>query len=243
MRKNARIGHAAPPKPIILIPPFFGREYFFEKEGFLDIELLLIGDFSKYLPHVILGLKLLGQRGIGPMRYENLNRFIIDSIKMKNSNSIVFQNEYIDLINFQRQNIHTLENLTGDTFLVKFRTPYTGSKFPPSPEEFINRIRNRLIRFVNEYGTQERVPECVVEGDILKVNPHFHKLRRRSKRSDKKLFKGYTGEVLYHYSFLNSAARWMLQVGRILGCGPDSAFGCGFVDISPVKDTENFLKK
>ncbi|MHA1265543.1 MAG: hypothetical protein ACTSRS_09940 [Candidatus Helarchaeota archaeon] len=243
MRNKASRGHAPPPKPIILIPPFFAKEYFFQKEGFLDLDLLLIGDFSKYLPHVILGLKLLGQRGIGSMRYENLNRFIIEFIQMKNSKSIIFQNEYIDLMQFRRKNVQEMGEIQGDTFLVKFRTPFTGREFPPPPDLFISWIRNRLIRFVNEYGTQDRVPEYVAEGEILDMDSHFHKLWRRSVRSNKTLFKGYTGMVLYRYSFLNSAARWLLQLGPIIGCGPDSAFGCGFFNIDSVPNMEELPKK
>ncbi|MFX1294496.1 MAG: hypothetical protein ACFFD2_06545 [Promethearchaeota archaeon] len=232
MRNRAKRGYAAPIKPIILIPPFFGKELYLEKNGFLKLELLLVGDFVKYFPHVILGLSLLGKRGLGNMRYENVNRFVIESIESKTSKSVVFDGENINLSNFCQLNIKELDGLKGNSFLIKFRTPYTGHDFPPAPERFIERIRNRFIRFVNEYGTQEHIPESIAEGKLESVTRHFHYLPRRSSRSNKTLFKGNTGIVSYKYSFLNSTARWLLHVGSIIGCGPDTAFGCGFFDIS-----------
>lgn len=232
MSKQAKKGHAAPVKPIILIPPFFGKEMYLEKDGFLDLEILLFGEFGKYLPHVIFSMNFLGQRGVGSLRYENLNRFVIESIEAKNSKYTIYNGEIIDLVNFSTQDIKHLSELKGDTFVVKFRTPYTGGNFPPEPDRFLERIRNRLIRFVNEYGTQEHLPEFVADGELESVTRHFHYLPRRSSRSDKTLFKGYTGIVTYKYSFLNSAARWLLHAGSIIGCGPDIAFGCGFFDIS-----------
>jgi len=231
MQEKAKKGYAKPPKPIILIPPFFGKEMVLHQEGFLDVELLLLGDFGRYMPHVILGMSLLGKRGLGSIRYDNINRFIIESIESKDSNAIVFDGENINLINFQRINVKELKGMEGNIFEIKFRTPFTGPEFPPDPVLFLELIRNRLIRFINEYGTQERVPEFAAEGELESVTPHFHYLPRHSSRSDKTLFKGYTGVVSYRYSFLNTTARWLLRVGTILGGGSDAAFGCGFFDI------------
>ena len=235
-QKEAKKGYAPPPKPIVLVPPFFGKEIFWEQDGFLDLELLLIGDFGKYIPHVILGLNLLGKRGLGSIRYENMNRFVIESIESKGTNATIFDGQSINLLNFKRLNLKELALLEGNEFIVKFRTPFTGPEFPPDPVLFLHLIRNRFIRLVNEYGTQERIPEFVAEGELGSVTSHFHKLPRYSSRSEKTLFKGYTGIVTYKYSFLNATARWLLHVGAIMGCGSDIGFGCGFYDIIPNPD-------
>ncbi|MHA1360048.1 MAG: hypothetical protein ACTSQI_19420 [Candidatus Helarchaeota archaeon] len=237
MREKATRGHAKPIKPIILIPPFFGREMFFREAGFLNLELLLFGDFMKYIPHVILGLNLLGQRGIGSVRYTNLNRFIIDTIISKTTGAVIYDGGSLSLTNYRQHDITKFPDIEGDTFIVKFRTPYSGPDFPPEPDQFLTRIRNRLIRFVNEYGSQARVPEVVGTGKIVKATKHFHHLERRSSRSQKRVFKGHTGIVTYHYTYLNQAARWLLQVGAFTGCGPDAAFGFGFFDINPAHST------
>lgn len=231
MRERASRGHAKPIKPLILIPPFFGKELYLQEAGFLDLELLLVGNFGKYLPHVILGLNLLGQRGLGSMRYANQNRFILSSVVMKQTQQPIFDGVTINLTHFQPQNVATFSGCEADSVILKFRTPYTGFDFPPAPDRLLDRVRNRLIRLVNEYGTQERIPEAVAEGEIVNFTAHCHELKRRSNRSDKTQFKGYTGIVSYKFSFLNTTARWLLRLGAIIGCGPDAAFGCGFFDI------------
>jgi len=72
---------------------------------------------------------------------------------------------------------------------IGFKTPFTAPSFPPEFDSLLNLIRNRLIRFVNEF---------VAEGEIKKYVRHYHNLQR-------------------------------LNVGFVIGCGPDSSFGCGFL--------------
>ena len=38
----------------------------------------------------------------------------------------------------------------------------------------------------------------------------------------------YTGVVTYDVDELDDMKAWMLQLGFIVGCGPDCSFGCGF---------------
>ncbi len=230
-REKARRGHAAPIKPVILIPPFFGKEMHFKQDGRLTLDILVLGDFKKYLPHVIFGLTLIGKRGIGSVRYEDVNRFVVESIESPLQGKVIYDGESINLNNFNPVDVIDLNGVEKDAFEVRFRTPFTGKEFPPGPERFLKLVRNRLIRFVNEYGTQEKVPDFIAEGEIEKASRHFHELERKSSRSDKTLFKSHTGIVSYKYSYLNQSARWLLNVATIIGCGPDASFGCGFLEI------------
>ncbi|MDI6859686.1 MAG: hypothetical protein QMC85_04245 [Methanocellales archaeon] len=90
-------------------------------------------------------------------------------------------------------------------------------------------IRNRLIRFVNEYGSKEKIPEFIAKGEIRNCLKNYHELQRRSMRSDKTLFRGYTGVIEYDIKEIDDVGRWLLNIGFIIGCGPDSSFGCGFL--------------
>ncbi|MCW3133455.1 MAG: hypothetical protein N2V78_03905 [Methanophagales archaeon] len=103
---------------------------------------------------------------------------------------------------------------------IGFKTPFTAPSFPPEFDSLLNLIRNRLIRFVNDF---------VAEGEIKKYVRHYHNLQRRSIRSNKTKFDGYTGIIEYSIKEIDDAGRWLLNVGFVIGCGPDSSFGCGFL--------------
>ncbi|MHA1300524.1 MAG: hypothetical protein ACTSO9_13985 [Candidatus Helarchaeota archaeon] len=233
-RDKSKRGYSAPVKPVILIPPFFGKEMYFKENGTLDLGILIFGNFRKFLPHVVFGLSLAGKRGICSIRYENCNRFIVNSILTKRDGRVIFDGENINLNNFRPVDITKINGLNGKSFRVMFKTPFTARDFPPDAETFIKLVRNRLIRFVNEYGTQEKVPDFIAEGEIESIKKHFHRLRRRSSRSNKTTFESHTGIIVYKYSFLDASARWLLSIAPIIGCGPDASFGCGFLDIQKV---------
>ncbi|MHA1894547.1 MAG: CRISPR system precrRNA processing endoribonuclease RAMP protein Cas6 [Candidatus Helarchaeota archaeon] len=229
IKNEARVGHAPPVKPVIFIPPFFGRSLFIKEDPVLNVDMLFFGDFIKYAPHIICGINRLGSKGLGSMRYENLNRFVLSEMKDKLTNISIFNGTYLNLTGFQAQEIKEVPLYLEKKIRIGFRTPFTGKDFPPDLDTLIELIRRRLIRFVNEHGNKERVPEFHASGKIIQCESHFHKLERRSSRSDKRTFKGFTGIVEYHFRELDDVARWLLSVGLILGCGPDSSFGCGFL--------------
>jgi CRISPR/Cas system endoribonuclease Cas6 (RAMP superfamily) len=229
MKEKSRRGYAPPIKPIILIPPFFGKKMRIEKEPRLSIEALFFGDFTKYLPHVILAMSLLGKRGLYAQRYEGLNRFEIKEIGCSLSQRIVYDGETIFLKNLTVIDIKDLDPLKTKRARIGFKTPFTGREFPPEPSDLLNGIRNRLIRFVNEYGNGENIPEIGVSGRVEGFTRHYHRLERRSRRSDKRVFHSYTGVVEYCFEELDRMAAWILGLGFHIGCGPDASFGCGFL--------------
>lgn len=229
MRKEADRGHAPPQKPIILIPPFFGKEMMFDEEGHLDVDLLFFGDFKKYLPHVLLGLRLGGQQGIGSMRYYGQNRFKVDSAFCQFSEKKVYDEKTIKLDNLKTVDAGDIEPISKNKIKIGFKTPFTGKEFPPPLDYLLSLSRYRLIHFVNEYGNGERIPEFKVEADIIDYDEHYHKLQRRSRRSDKTMFHSYTGVVEYDIKDIDEVGEWLLGMAMTIGCGPDSSFGCGFL--------------
>jgi CRISPR/Cas system endoribonuclease Cas6 (RAMP superfamily) len=117
----------------------------------------------------------------------------------------------------------------GATLKLGYKTPFTGNPFPPPPERLLWMIRRRLIGFVNEYGDESPVADYKCIGKITHTSIHAHDLQRRSTRSEKRYFKAYTGVVDYQFDELDEIGRWLLNLGFTIGCGPDSSFGCGFL--------------
>jgi len=229
MRKEADRGHAPPQKPIILVPPFFGKEMRFDEDGHLDVELLFFGDFKKYLPHVLLGLRLGGQQGIGSMRYYGQNRFKVDKAVCQFSKKEVYDGESIKLDNLKTIDVKDVGPIWKENLKIGFKTPFTGKEFPPSMDYLLSLARYRLIHFGNEYGNGEKIPNFEVDAKIKDHDRHYHKLQRRSSRSDKTQFNSYTGVVEYEIEDIDETGEWLLGVALTIGCGPDSSFGCGFL--------------
>jgi len=67
-RPYAKRGHASPPRPIVLVLPFFGRKIALKGGGRISVELLLLDRTTKNLPHVILALQQFGSQGLGEGR-------------------------------------------------------------------------------------------------------------------------------------------------------------------------------
>jgi CRISPR/Cas system endoribonuclease Cas6 (RAMP superfamily) len=229
MKEKAEKGHAPPVKPIVLIPPFFGKSLEIEKDATLDVDVLFCGDFARYLPHVILGMNLFGKRGLYTQRYHGLNRFEVRSITCCFSHKKVYDGETIFLKSLKTADIKDIPYKPSKEITIGFKTPFTGMKFPPDFHTLLTLIRNRVIRFVNEYGNKEKVLPVTATGHTREYTEHYHKLERRSSRSRKNVFHSSTGVVTYDIDELNDTGAWMLQLGFIVGCGPDCSFGCGFL--------------
>lgn len=234
MKKTSKRGESAPPKPLVLVPPFFGRTMFVEEEGYLDLETLLFGEFTRYLPHLVLGLRMLGQAGIGSKRRYDMNRFVVAHIDCGFSDERVYDGKTIDLESMLVKDIMDVEPIKPDeSITIGFKTPfiYKTGDFPPSLERLVWHIRQRLIYYVNEYGDGSQVPSFTANGEVIDSNEHFHKLKRRSRRGGKQEFYGYTGVVDYRVEEVDETGWWLLGVGELLGGGPKASFGCGHIDI------------
>lgn len=230
-RSVSKKGYSPPLRPIILVPPFFGKVMNMEKDGKINLQLLFFGDFKRYLPHAFLSLRLSGQQGLGAERYYGINKFEIENANCYFSEKQIYDGSSISLANLESKDVKDILplELNSNTIKIGFKTPLSSEKFPITIEQLLNGIRNRSIRLVNEYGNQEKVPEFYAKGEIKNFSTHFHKLQRRSMRSDKREFKGYTGIIEYEIKELDENAKWLLNVGLIIGCGADISFGMGFL--------------
>ncbi len=233
MRETSSYGYSAPPKPLVIIPPFFGKIISIKK-GYLYLNILLFGKFTRYLPHTVLGLRLLGQAGIGSKRHYNINQFIISEIYCNFSREVVYNGHTINLESMKVIDITDIKPVNvNKTLTIRFKTPFIAkNEFPPSFDRLIWHIRQRTIQYVNEYGDASQIPDFRAKGEVTDFKKHFHKLKRRSQRGGKQEFYGYTGIVNYHVDEMDETARWLLGVGELVGAGPKASFGCGHFNCS-----------
>ena len=233
-RKRQKKGYAPPPKPIVFVPPFFGRQFMLKEGSTLKLGMLFFGEYVRYLPHIIFALTKLGNKGIGSGRCYGLNQFDVSDI-MSYEGESVYKDGVVDMESVKSVEISELEPLdVGGSMLVKFRTPIVIKQggFPPSLQKLTQMIKQRLILYVNEYGEGRIDSEFECEAEVVLSKPHFHVLRSVSSRSGKRSFYTYTGEVVYRVNTIDEKAKWLLSVGSLIGAGPKSSFGFGFFDIT-----------
>jgi len=234
MKRTSRRGRGPPPKPVVVVPPFFARGMHVEQDGSLDLDVILMGKFVRYLPHVVLGLRLLGQAGIGATRHYGSGRYRIDGIRCRFSGSEIFRTGNLDLEGLEVRDIQEMPPAAFEPVLrVGFRTPFIAKtgEFPPFIDRLLWHIRQRVIYYVNEYGDGGVVPDYSVKGRTLTSRVHFHRLIRASARAGKGMFYGYTGVVDYGIEEMDRNAAWLLSIGSLLGAGPKASFGCGYIQI------------
>ncbi len=252
MKKDSKVGYGAPPKPIVFIPPFFGKSFTVEKDGFLDVGILLFGRFTRFLPHVALGLSMLGQSGIGSERHYDVNKFRLEEMRCSFSGDVVYDGNTInieammtvDLADYARDGISvTLMNPSKkddnlrvhqtDDLFIGFETPImvkTG-EFPPSLDKLLSMVRQRLILYVNEYGDGAKIPDFECSAAVKSSSVHFHNVKSRSMRAGKRDFHTYTGTAEYSIEKIDENAMQLLRIGLLIGAGPKPSFGLGFIRV------------
>jgi len=238
MPRPSRRGHAQPPKPVIVVPPFFGRRIDLPVGGRIGVDVIIFGGYTRSFLQLLLGMIAFGRSGIGPDRHYGGNRFEVLSVKCLESKGYVLENSKIHSDSFATGDVKDLDPLSGDEVIINFKTPFTGAYMPPTLQDIVKLIRHRLILLVNEYGSGEDIPPVDAEGSITIRDMHRHILRRRSIRSDKDFFRGWTGSIHADISKLSERARWLFTCASIVGMGPDSAFGSGFIELSPSDTSE-----
>ncbi|KUO42018.1 MAG: hypothetical protein APU95_00655 [Hadesarchaea archaeon YNP_N21] len=238
-RPYAKRGHAPPPRPILLVPPFFGKKLTFRKEGRIEVGLLLFDRSVQKISHVILALQQFGSHGLGEGRYLGKNRFEVERATCKFSNQVVFDRGVIHPDRLKITDVAEIAPVTDRHLQVRFRTPIElPLGFPPPPDHLLKLIRQRLVMFVNEYGKGEKIPDFKCRGSVKPTAKHYHRLIGYSRRSGRREFWNcWTGIAEYDFEELDVTGQWLLGVGQVLGAGAKSSFGLGFFDIIPEKST------
>lgn len=233
MRPFAKRGRTPPPRPIAVIPPF-GRPM--KGRIKMEVDLVLLGDYIRFFPHLILTLQWLGVDGLGNLRRLGFNRFRITEGRCWFSGQKVFGDGIIYVKNLKSVEVRELEPFKGNGVRVEFKVPIELPKgLPSSPFDFLELIRHRLILLVNEYGDGRKVPDFSCEGSGRIVESKLVRLPGRSMRSGKRELQGWMGTAEYHFEKIDEVGRWLLSVGRVLGAGSKFSFGMGFFELSQIK--------
>jgi hypothetical protein len=233
-------GHTQPPKAVIIIPPFLGRSLELRPGANINIQILVLGDYVKSFFQLIFGMISFGEEGIGPDRHYGKNKFQVKRVKCLESGDYVLKDSKVDSTKFTTKDIDALEPLCTEEQEVEFhfKTPFTGAFVPRTLSNIIRLTRNRLILFVNEYGSGETIPTMDKELDDLCCKVELKEIRRhillrKSSRSEKDRFIGWTGSIsIGNISHLPLNTRWLLACSSVIGMGPDSSFGAGFIEIA-----------
>ncbi len=223
VRDRQKRGKSQPVRPITFVPPFFAKRV--KAKNFnLSIDINIFGDYVKYIPHVIFGLKFLGSLGLN-----RTSKYELREVRDYFTNDIVYDGS------FYAENVKTvnLAELNPVSFSGKIRVDHITPidvKIPVSLKHLIKIIRNRLIHYVNEYGKGE-VPQFNAEDEIIESEWIEHKLYNRSRREGKRAFSGYTGYAVYEAE-LDDNAKKLLSIGTLIGAGAKASFGMGHFRLS-----------
>ncbi|MEW6189018.1 MAG: hypothetical protein AB1466_02730 [Actinomycetota bacterium] len=223
-------GYAPPTRPIIFVPPFFGKELKVKENGFLDLDVLIFGDYTRYFPYLIFGLRLLGKRGLN-----RFSKFGISSVVSVYNQQEVFDGETLWLNSLETKDVTEFFIEPVQRIRVNLRTPLElkSLDFPIKLEDLLGMVRRRLILYVNEYG-RGKVPEFDVDSSILDYRRSSHILQFKKLHPDTEAlgkYIGHTGHVEYEIRRMDKNAGWLLVVGQEIGAGPKSSYGMGFFSL------------
>jgi len=220
VKDKQKRGKSQPVRPVVFIPPFFGKSV--SGSGRLELGINVFGDYIKYLPHLIYGLRFLGKVGL------NANsRYEIESITDCFSGKEIYDGESIKM-NLKTIDLAEIAAKKFNSIRIDFLTPIE-AKIPISLNYLIHMVRRRLVLYVNEYG-EGIVPDYTCQDEIVESKWRNHRLTHRSKRSGVREFYGCTGWATYKVKADENAFK-LLSIGELIGAGAKASFGMGFFKI------------
>ncbi len=224
VRDKQKRGKSQPVRPIIFIPPFFGKSV--EGRGEITLEINVFGDYIRYLPHIIFGLRYLGKAGLNAT-----SKYELVSIKDVFSGKEIYDGESVNAEKIRTIDLGEVAPLSlRDEVRVQFTTPIE-ARVPINLPFLIHMIRRRLILYVNEYGDGE-VFEYSCEAEIVESRWQRHELFHRSKRQGMRSFYAITGFAKYRIVDIDDASLRLLAIGEMIGAGAKTSFGMGFFRLS-----------
>lgn len=226
VKEKQKVGKSQPTRPIVFIPPFFGKREV--GRGEIEIEINIFGNYFTFLPHVIYGLRFLGKVGLNAeSKYEVVSIYDFFSKKKIYDGSKIYAENLttIDLADIKPAEL--------SCFQVNFQTPIE-ARASLDAETLLKMIRRRLILFVNEYGSGT-VPDFKIRAKTIEESWKRHELIHHSKRGGLRRFHGITGFVKYEVHEADENAMKLLKIGELIGAGAKASFGFGFFRISQVK--------
>jgi CRISPR-associated endoribonuclease Cas6 len=189
--------------------------------GEITLDINVFGDYIRYLPHIIYGLRYLGKLGLNAT-----SRYELTSIKDAISGKEIYDGESVNAEGIKTVDLGEIAPLNLDDVVeVQYSTPIE-AYIPIKLEFLIHLIRRRLILYVNEYGSGE-VFDFECKAEILESEWRKHKLIHVSKRQGKRSFYGVTGFARYRINNADKNALKLLAIGELIGAGAKASFGMG----------------
>ncbi|WP_290597623.1 MULTISPECIES: CRISPR system precrRNA processing endoribonuclease RAMP protein Cas6 [unclassified Archaeoglobus] len=203
----------------ISVLPFYGKSV--SGRGEITLDINVFGDYIRYLPHIIYGLRYLGKLGLNAT-----SRYELTSIKDAISGKEIYDGESVNAEGIKTVDLGEIAPLNLDDVVeVQYSTPIE-AYIPIKLEFLIHLIRRRLILYVNEYGSGE-VFDFECKAEILESEWRKHKLIHVSKRQGKRSFYGVTGFARYRINNADKNALKLLAIGELIGAGAKASFGMG----------------
>jgi CRISPR-associated endoribonuclease Cas6 len=222
-KEKQKIGKSQPPRPIVFIPPFFGKKE--DGRGEIEIEINIFGNYFIFLPHLIYGLRFLGKLGLNAeSKYEVVS--IYDAFSRKE----IYDGFRVNADSLTTVDLGEIRPLESRSIQVNFHTPLEAHP-PLDAETLLKMIRRRLILFVNEYGSGT-VPDFRIRAEKIEEEWRWHELVHRSRRGGRRKFHGITGYVKYEINDADENAMRLFRIGELIGAGAKASFGFGFFRIS-----------
>lgn len=228
IREKQKRGKSQPVRPIVFIPPFFGKAV--KGRGEMEVEINIFGDYIKYLPHVIYGLRYLGKLGLN-----SESRYELVSITDYFSGREVYDGESVKISGVKTVDLSEIKpDRVNKELKIDYYTPIE-ARTPVDLCFLIHMVRRRLILYINEYGNGT-APDYECKAEITESSWNRHRLIHYSKRHGRRTFYGVTGVAAYTISYMDETAAKLLSIGELIGAGAKSSFGMGFYKIMSTQD-------
>lgn len=226
IKEKQKVGKSQPPRPIVFIPPFFGKRE--TGRGEIEVGINIFGNYHTFLPHLIYGLRFLGKIGLNAeSKYELVS--IYDDFSKKK----IYDGSRIDVDGLTTIDLAEIKPQELKCFQVNFQTPLEAHP-PIKAENLLRMIWRRLMLYVNEYGSG-KVPDFSIKAEILEESWKKHELIHHSKRGGSRKFYGITGFAKYRVYEADENSMKLLKIGELIGAGAKASFGFGFFNISSVE--------
>ncbi len=220
IRDKQKRGKSQPVRPIIFVPPFFGKRV--DGRGEIAIEINVFGDYIRYLPHIIYGLRFLGKLGLNAT-----SKYELVSVTDAFSGKKIYDGETVMAEKIKTIDLgNTIPTSVSEVLEIRYSTPIE-ARVPIHLPFLIHLIRRRLILYVNEYGKGE-VFDYRCKAEIIESEWQKHELIHRSKRQGKRSFYAITGYAKYRIIDIDENSLKLLTIGEMIGAGAKASFGMGF---------------
>ncbi|MCM8817651.1 MAG: CRISPR system precrRNA processing endoribonuclease RAMP protein Cas6 [Candidatus Omnitrophica bacterium] len=221
------------PSPIILEPPYENQR-FYDKGSKFNFGCIVIGRMVEYFPYLVLGIKKMGEKGIGIKGHRGAFKLL----KIRSKNKIVYDGEKEVLREFRYPEkikcpTSSIENLTL-RFISPTRIKADGNLINGLPFPLLIKTLLRRISLLKKNYCQDSqlnldyntLIEKACKVEVISCNLRWYDWERFSTRQKTAMkLGGFIGEISYAGNF-NDFMEY-LKIGELIHIGKNTSFGLG----------------